>query len=110
MKRLNTISRLLRTSASAALVAAAIGVMPACTAPRGRLYVRVGPPAPVVEARVVAPGPGFVWVPGAYRWDGRAYIWTAGAWQRPPRARARWAPGHWVRDRHGWYFVEGRWR
>jgi WXXGXW repeat (2 copies) len=21
-----------------------------------------------------------------------------------------WVPGHWAHDRHGWYWVEGRWR
>ena len=82
----------------------------ACLGPSGRMYVRVGPPAPIVEARVAAPGPGFVWIEGYHRWDGRAYVWTPGRWERPPRARAVWVAPHWVNDRHGWYFVEGRWR
>jgi len=111
MNRMTTVSKLLRTTAAAVLLAAAVGAMPACVATSGRLYVRVGPPAPIVEVRAVSPGRGFIWVPGYYRWDGRGYIWMAGTWQRPPRARARWVPGHWARDRrHGWYFVEGRWR
>jgi hypothetical protein len=82
----------------------------ACVPPSGRVYLRVGPPAPIVEARPVVPGPGFVWVDGYYRWDGRAYVWVPGRWLRAPHARARWIPGHWVHDRRGWYFVEGRWR
>ena len=111
MSRMTTVSKLLRTTAAAVLLAAAVGVMPACAATSGRLYVRIGPPAPIVEVRAVPPGPGVIWVPGYYRWDGRGYIWMAGTWQRPPRARARWVPGHWVHNRrHGWYFVEGRWR
>jgi hypothetical protein len=82
----------------------------ACAEPQGRLYVRVGPPAPIVEAAVIAPGRGYVWTPGFYRWDGAAYVWARGRYVFPPRARAAWAPGHWVRGRRGWYFVDGRWR
>ena len=78
---------------------------------RGRVYVRVGPPPPIVETRVVAPGPGYVWIPGYHTWDGRAYVWRAGRWDRGPRARARWVSPRWVHDRrHGWYLVDGRWR
>ena len=81
----------------------------ACAGP-ARYYVRVGPPAPIVEARVVAPGPGYVWVPGYYAWDGGLYTWRPGVWVLPPRARAAWVPGHWVRERRGWFWVEGHWR
>jgi hypothetical protein len=74
------------------------------------VYVLVGPPAPIVETRVIAPGPGYVWVSGYHVWDGRAYVWRPGRWDRAPRASARWVPARWVRDRHGWYLVEGHWR
>ena len=93
----------------ALLLAAATST--ACMAnTRGRLYVRVGPPAPIVETRIAAPGPGYVWVPGFYRWEGRDYLWVAGHYELPPRARARFVQGHWQHDRQGWYYVEGRWR
>jgi hypothetical protein len=82
----------------------------ACASPSGRVYLRVGPPAPIVEARPVMPGAGYVWVGGYYRWDGHRHVWVPGRWERPARPRARWRPGHWVHDRHGWYFVEGQWR
>jgi WXXGXW repeat (2 copies) len=83
----------------------------ATAAPAVRAYVRIGPPAPIVEARTFAPGPGYVWIAGYHRWDGAAYVWVPGQWERPPRARARWAAGHWVHNgRRGWYFVDGRWR
>lgn len=75
-----------------------------------RLYVRVGPPAPIVETRLTAPGPGYVWIAGYQRWNGGTYVWVPGRWERPPRPRAVWVPGHWVRERRGWYFVDGRWR
>jgi hypothetical protein len=83
----------------------------ACAAPvRGRFYVQVGPPPPVVVVRPVAPGPRYVWIDGYHRWDGGRYVWVPGRWDVPPRARAVWVPGRWVHERRGWYFVEGHWR
>jgi|SRR5580658_3836140 hypothetical protein len=40
------------------------------------VVVRVAPPHPLVEERVIAPGPGYVWIAGYHRWDGAAYVWT----------------------------------
>jgi hypothetical protein len=77
---------------------------------RTHVYVRIGPPAPVVEVRTARPGPRFVWVDGYHRWNGRAYAWVPGRWAAPPRGRAVWVPGRWVHDRHGWYLVDGHWR
>jgi hypothetical protein len=82
---------------------------PASAGPR--VYVRIGPPAPVVETRIVAPSPRHVWIAGYHRWDGRAYVWVPGRWELPPSHRAAWVPGHWVHHRrNGWYWVEGHWR
>ena len=75
-----------------------------------RVYVRVGPPAPIVETRIAAPGPRYVWAGGYQRWNGRAYAWTPGRWVVPPRGRHQWVPARWVHDRHGWYVVQGHWR
>jgi hypothetical protein len=82
----------------------------ACAAPTGRVYVRVGPPAPVAERVAVAPGPGYVWVPGYYVHNGAAYVWRPGVWVVPPRRRAVWVAPHWQHERRGWFFVEGHWR
>ena len=81
----------------------------ACAAPRGRVYVRVGPPAPIVETRIVAPGPGYVWVPGYHAWNGWRLRLDARTWDRAAaRALRRWVPGALGarRDGAGWYFVE----
>jgi hypothetical protein len=103
-----TTRRSWRTLAGVLLVSATTAS--ACAAP-ARLYVRVGPPAPIIETRIVAPGPGYVWLPGYHTWDGRAYVWVTGRWERPPRPRARWVAARWARDdRRGWYLVEGHWR
>jgi len=82
----------------------------ACATPRGRVYVRVAPPAPRVERRIVAPGSGYVWVPGYYMWNDARYVWAPGHWVLPPRPRAVWVPAHWQHDRHGWFIIEGHWR
>ncbi|HEX5229067.1 MAG TPA: YXWGXW repeat-containing protein [Bryobacteraceae bacterium] len=74
------------------------------------VVVRVHPPRAVVERRVPAPGPGYVWVGGYQRWDGNAYVWVPGRWDRPPRPHARWVAHHWVHRHGGWVMVEGHWR
>ena len=74
------------------------------------IRVTIAPPRARVERRSVMPGRGYVWVPGFYSWDGRAYAWRAGEWQRPPHARAHWVAPRWRRHGHEWVFVEGRWR
>lgn len=74
------------------------------------VVVRVAPPRPLVEPRLAAPGPGYVWTPGYHRWDGHAYVWVPGAWVLPPRPHAVWVPHRWVHRHHQWAFVEGHWR
>ena len=74
------------------------------------VVVRIAPPRPVIETRVVAPGPGYVWTPGYHRWDGRAYIWVPGAWVMPPHAHARWVAHRWEHRNGGYVLREGHWR
>ena len=76
-----------------------------------RVYVRIAPPAPIAETRVVAPSPRHAWVAGYHRWNGHAYVWVPGRWDLPPAHHRAWVPGHWVHHgHHGWYWVEGHWR
>jgi hypothetical protein len=99
----------MKSLAAGTLLAASI-FAGACVGASGRVYVRTGPPPLRSERVLVSPGPGYVWIPGYYRYDRGGYLWVAGRYERAPRARARWVPAHWERDRRGWYFVEGRWR
>lgn len=99
-------SRLLGTVLLAAGLSASCVVEP----PPGVAYVHLRPPRAIVEIRSAAPGPGFVWIEGYHRWDGGAYVWVQGHWERAPEGRRFWVRGRW-RSYHGrWYWVEGHWR
>jgi hypothetical protein len=97
--------RLLRTLAIGAIIASA-------TAPAmAQVYVNTAPPAPIYEAQPVAPGNGYAWVPGHYRWEGNQYVWVHGHYMRPPQSGQVWVPGHWVQSPNGRYhWREGHWR
>ncbi|MBB3639161.1 MULTISPECIES: YXWGXW repeat-containing protein [Variovorax] len=70
--------------------------------------VMTAPPPPRYEP-LPPPRGGFVWVPGRWMWDGRAYAWRPGGWQ-PERVGYVYAPGRWIEDRGGWRWTEGDWR
>ena len=79
------------------LIAALFGMSLLVGSASAQIVVRIGPPPPPRHEFVpVAPGPGYVWVPGHYL--------------MPPRRHAHWVPGHWVEHRGGWYWNEGHWR
>ena len=60
------------------LAAAALAAFLSSTAAQAAVvYVKVAPPAPIVEVRTVAPSAGHVWIAGYHRWDGAAYVWVA---------------------------------
>ena len=86
----------------------AITMLPA--AGYAQVYVRVGPPAPIVERRPLPPERGYAWIAGYHRWDGGHYVWVPGRWDRPPRAHAVWVPHRWVHRHGGWVLIEGHWR
>lgn len=92
----------------AAVLATTLAALPAAAGTR--VYVRIGPPAPIVETRVAAPGPHHVWVAGYHSWNGQAYVWVPGRWALPPNHHGNRVAGHWVHSRHGWYWVDGHWR
>ena len=91
------------------LAVASLGLFVA-PAVHAAVYVRVAPPAAIVEAQPVSPGVGYRWQPGYYRWDGGRHVWVGGAWALPPRPGARWEAHRWVRHGDRWEFREGRWR
>ena len=59
--------------------------------------ITVAPPPLVVYAQPPLPGPGYIWTPGYWSWDGEAgdYYWVPGAWVVAPEADMLWTPGYW---------------
>ena len=74
------------------------------------VIVKEAPPRAIVEKRGVAPSHDHVWVGGYHRWDGHAYVWTAGRWEVPPRPHAVWIAPRWEHRNGGYVFIEGRWK
>ena len=53
------------------------------------------PPPAVVETVVAAPGPGYVWISGAWTWSYGGWVWYGGHWAVPPHPHAYWVPARW---------------
>ena len=47
------------------------------------------PPPPPTETVIVAPGPDYVWVSGAWVWLGASWAWHDGYWHRPVQPHHR---------------------
>src|SRR5579884_3947861 len=92
-----------------AVIAAAIAVPASAQVSFGVQVGRVPPPPLRYEGRPPAPGPGFIWIDGYWRWDRGRYVWVPGVWQRPPYAGAYWSHGHWDHYPDGWRYHEGHW-
>ena len=75
------------------LIAALFGMSLLVGSASAQIVVRIGPPPPPRHEFVpVAPGRGYVWVPGFHQYDGRAYVWVPGHYVMPPHPHARWVP------------------
>src|ERR1022692_2532867 len=59
----------------------------------GEVVVAEAPPAAIVEAVGVLPGPGYFWIGGYYHWYGNRWGWVRGHYGPPPRAAPAAAPG-----------------
>lgn len=86
------------------------GILSAGSGLAAEVFVSIAPPRVVVEHRGRAPSREHVWINGYHRWDGNAYHWEAGRWERPPRPNAHWEQHRWEHRKGGYVFVEGHWR
>ena len=68
------------------------------------------PPVAVEQPQEARPTTTAVWTPGQWQWDGRAYVWIAGAWRIPPTQQHEWKPATWSVSTRGAIFVPGGWR
>jgi YXWGXW repeat-containing protein len=97
------IRQMMIVSALAAGALAAPGVSQA----RTDVYVRVGPPPPIVEV-VPAPRYGYAWAPGYWDWNGHRHVWHKGYYVRE-RPGYRWEAHRWVQHGDRWALERGRW-
>jgi|CZKI01.1.fsa_nt_gi hypothetical protein len=76
----------------------------------GEVVVAEAPPAAIVEAVGVLPGPGYFWIGGYYHWYGNRWGWVRGHYELPPRRGAVWiGPRYESRAGHRVY-IRGFWR
>lgn len=81
------------------------------TSGQAQVFVRVAPPAPIVEPLPPPPrGERYVWVPGHWHWNGHRYVWRSGHYAVRPRRYTAWVPAHYDQRPGGWYYVPGHWR
>jgi hypothetical protein len=77
---------------------------------QAQVVVKIAPPKARVEHRGARPSKDHVWVNGYHRWDGKAYAWEPGRWEKAPHAHAVWVAPKWQHRHDGWVLVEGHWR
>lgn len=64
------------------------------------------PPPRIVEE--VQPRPGYVWIHGYWRWNGRGYVAEHGHWEAA-RPGYHYVHPHWERRNDGWHLHVGAW-
>ncbi len=81
------------------------------TRPAEYAEVVIAQPAPPVRVESIgpAPGPGFFWLSGYWRWTGARHAWVAGRWE-PYRPGFYWVSAQWTRVGVNYRFVGGHWR
>jgi hypothetical protein len=77
--------------------------------PGAEVTVAEPPPPPIVESVTITPVPGYVWIDGAYLWQGR-WVWEPGHWARPPRVGAVWIANRYELRGGRRVWVRGYWR
>jgi hypothetical protein len=116
MKNSNIVKLMLVVSSSCLLAAGCAveargpgGEVAVSTAP-DEVYAESAPPAPLVDVETPMPGPGVVWIGGAWAWESGRWQWHGGRWDHPPRAGAHWVGSHYEYRGGRHVFVRGRWR
>ena len=76
------------------------------------LMIGTPPPAPVVEAMPVAPGPqeDYAWRPGYWRWIDERHVRISGDLAHRPHPKAEWQEPRWEKHPEGYHFEEGHWK
>lgn len=72
------------------------------------IVTNVAPPPVYEEVITVAPAPGYIWIGGAWFWEGGRHIWHPGYWSAP-RVGFYWVPHRWEHVGVSWNFRVGHW-
>jgi hypothetical protein len=56
-----------------------------------------------------APGEGYIWTPGNWRYAQTGYFWVPGAWVHAPYQGALWTPGYWGWRGGRYAYYRGYW-
>lgn len=76
--------------------------------PSAAARLAAGPPAPIAEIIPPAPEAGSYWIPGHWRSNGRAYVWSSGRWERA-RPGMVYQQAYWYQRNGRWTYHAGRW-
>src|SRR6185437_741441 len=95
--------------AAALLAAAALAAVPSRAHAGVFVSVNIAPPALPVYVQPAIPGPGYIWTPGYWAWDGYEYYWVPGTWVLAPFVGALWTPGYWGWSGGVYLFHVGYW-
>ena len=105
--------RLLICASATALMLGAAPIGAVITAARAQIMASISagaaPPLLPVYAQPPIPGPGYVWIPGYWAWDGQEYYWVPGYWATPPAAGLLWTPPYWAWNDGAYDFYPGYW-
>jgi hypothetical protein len=108
--------RLLCGTAAALILSAAPGgnfafVAPAHAQAQASNVASIAPPPLPSYSQPAVPGPGYIWIPGAWGWNGTGYYWVPAYWALPPAADLLWTPGYWAFNDtdHDYVFHSGYW-
>ena len=78
----------------------------------GVYYVKTAPPPPPKRVKVVVKRrPGYVWVPGHWRWHrgDQRHIWQPGHFVKAQPGKDYVAP-RWQQTPEGWIFIKAQWK
>src|SRR5579871_1358812 len=105
--------RLLVCASATALMLGAAPIGPIIASAQAQIMASitagVAPPPLPVYAQPPIPGPGYVWIPGYWAWDGQEYYWVPGYWAAPPAADLLWTPPYWAWNDGAYDFYPGYW-
>jgi hypothetical protein len=73
------------------------------------ISVSFAPPALPEYEQPLAPGDGYLWVPGYWAYADDDYYWVPGTWVEPPEAGLLWTPAYWSWSDSGYVFNDGYW-